>query len=359
MRPVCVGDYEALARERMEPANWEYFQGGSGEEQTLRANREAFERVFFRPRVLVDVSKCDLSTRLLGTPVSFPVGVAPMAYHRLAHPEGEVATARAAGAVGALTVVSTFASRKLEEVAQEAQGPLWLQVYCFRRREVTEALVRRAEAAGYRALVLTVDTPRLGRRERDVRNGFSLPAHVRAENFGEELVAALHAHQPGASAVATHARETIDPSLTWESLAWLRSLTRLPLVLKGVMTGEDAARAASLGIEGIIVSNHGGRQLDGVLPALEALPEIVRAVAGRCEVLMDGGVRRGTDVLKALALGARAVLVGRPVLWGLAAAGPEGVEHVLSMLRDELELAMALAGRPSLEHIDSSLVHAR
>jgi 4-hydroxymandelate oxidase len=296
---------------------------------------------------------------LLGTPVSLPVGVAPMAYHRLAHPEGEVATARAAGETGALMVVSTFSSRQLEEVAQAARGPLWLQVYCFRRREVTETLVRRAEAAGYRALVLTVDTPRLGRRERDVRNSFSLPAHVRAENFGEELVAALHARQPGDSAVAAHARETIDPSLTWESLAWLRSLTRLPLVLKGVMTGEDAARAASLGIEGIIVSNHGGRQLDGVLPALEALPEIVREAAGRCEVLMDGGVRRGTDVLKALALGARAVLVGRPILWGLAAAGPEGVGHVLSLLRDELELAMALAGRPCLDQIDSSLIHAR
>jgi 4-hydroxymandelate oxidase len=358
MRPVCVGDYESLARERMEPVNWEYIQGGSGEEQTLRANRAAFERVFFQPRVLVDVSRCDLSTRLLGTPVSLPVGVAPMAYHRLAHPEGEVATARAAGAVGALMVVSTFSSRKLEEVAQAAQGPLWFQVYCFRRREVTEALVRRAEAAGYRALVLTVDTPRLVRRERDVRNGFSLPAHVRAENFGEELAAALPARQPGASAGATPARETIDPSLTWESLAWLRSLTRLPLVLKGVMAGEDAARAAALGIEGIIVSNHGGRQLDGVLPALDALPEIVRAVAGCCEVLMDGGVRRGTDVLKALALGARAVLVGRPLLWGLVVAGPEGAEHVLSLLRDELELAMALAGRPTLEQIDSSLVHA-
>jgi 4-hydroxymandelate oxidase len=356
-RPLRVQDYEELARARMEPSMWDYLQGGSDDEVTLRANREAFARVGLRPRVLVDVSRCELSTQVVGTSMALPLLVAPMAYHRLAHPEGEVATARGAGAVGVPLVVSTFSSRTLEDVAAAAQGPLWLQVYCFRRREVTASLLRRAEAAGYRALVLTVDAPRLGRRERDLRNGFGLPPHVQAANFAHELTATLSTREQGSSGIARHAQEAFDTTMSWEVVEWVRSVSRLPLLLKGVLTAEDAARAASLGVDGVIVSNHGGRQLDGAISALEALPEVVQAVGGRCEVLMDGGIRRGTDVLKALALGARAVLVGRPVFWGLAAAGEQGVSHLLSLLRDELELAMALAGRPTLGHIDASLVY--
>lgn len=356
-RPLRVQDYEDLARARMEPSMWDYLQGGSDDEVTLRANREAFARLALRPRVLVDVSRCELSTQVAGTSMAMPLLVAPMAYHRLADPEGEVATARGAGTAGVPLVVSTFSSRTLEDVAAAAQGPLWLQVYCFRRREVTASLLRRAEAAGYRALVLTVDAPRIGRRERDLRNGFGLPPHVQAANFAHELTATLSTREQGHSGIARHAQEAFDTTMSWEVVEWVRSVSRLPLLLKGVLTAEDAARAASLGVDGVIVSNHGGRQLDGSISALEALPEVVRAVGGRCDVLMDGGVRRGTDVLKALALGARAVLVGRPVFWGLAAAGEQGVHHLLSLLREELELAMALAGRPTLKDIDASLVY--
>lgn len=357
LRPLRVQDYEDLARARMEPASWDFLQGGSDDEVTLRANREAFARLHLRPRVLVDVSRCELATQVVGTSAALPLLVAPMAYHRLAHPEGEVATARGAGAVGVPLVVSTFSSRTLEDVAAAAQGPLWLQVYCFRRREVTASLLRRAEAAGYRALVLTVDAPRLGRRERDLRNGFGLPSHVQAANFSHDLTASLFTREHGSSSIAVHAQESFDTSMGWEVVEWVRSVSRLPLLLKGVLTAEDAARAASLGVDGVIVSNHGGRQLDGAISALEALPEVVRAVGGRCEVLMDGGIRRGTDVLKALALGARAVLVGRPVFWGLSVAGEQGVRDLLTLLREELDLAMALAGRPSLKDIDASLVY--
>lgn len=337
MEPVNVFDYEQLAKARIEPAAWDYYNGGSDDEITLRANRTAFERIRLRPRVLVDVSTCDTRTTVLGTPVSMPVLVAPMGVHRYAHPEGECETARGVGPAGTIMLASTSASRSPEEIAQAATGPLWFQLYVFRGVKTTEDLVRRAEAAGYRAIVLTVDLPRLGNREKDTRNDFNLPP-------------ALHPNYTPES----EAEEPVH--LTWESLAWLRSLTSLPLLVKGILTAEDAALAVEHGVSGIVVSNHGGRQLDTAIPSIEALPEVVEAVAGRCEVYMDGGIRRGTDILKALALGARAVLVGRPVLWGLAVNGAEGVLHVLEILRKELELDMALAGRPTLASIDRSLV---
>ncbi|MDQ0993883.1 alpha-hydroxy acid oxidase [Streptomyces sp. V3I7] len=354
--PLSPHDYEAAARDRLQKPVWDYIAGGSGDETTLRADRAAYGRYALRPRVLVDVDRCDTATTLLGSPVALPVAVAPMAYHRLVHPDGELATVRAAGETGALTVTSTFASTTLEDTAAAATGPLWLQLYVLRRREVTEALVRRAEAAGYRALVVTVDTPRMARRERDLRNGFGLPPHIVPSNLDGARAQGLHNGQEGVSLLARHAAAHHDASFTWQDLAWLRSLTRLPLVLKGVLTAEDARRAADHGVEGLIVSTHGGRQLDGVVPALEALPEVVAAVPEHCEVLVDGGVRRGTDVLKALALGARAVLVGRPVLWGLAVDGAPGAARVLSLLHDELEEAMALSGRPRLDLIDRDLL---
>ncbi|OLZ66462.1 alpha-hydroxy-acid oxidizing enzyme [Streptomyces sp. IMTB 2501] len=349
-------DYEAAARARLEQPVWDYIAGGSGDEVTLREERAAYGRYRLRPRALVDVSHCELGTTLLGRPVEFPVGIAPMAYHRLVHADGETATVRAAGRVGALTIASTFASKTLEETARAATGPLWLQLYVMRRREITESLIRRAEAAGYRALVITVDTPRMARRERDLRNGFGLTPHVRPANLDDGQQTGLHQGRSGSSTLAAHAAQHHDAAFTWEDLAWVRSLTGLPLVLKGVLTAEDARRAAGLGVAGLIVSTHGGRQLDGAVPALEALPEVVAAVQGRCEVLVDGGVRRGTDVLKALALGARAVLIGRPVLWGLAVDGEAGVEAVLSTLRAELEEAMALTGRPRLDTITPDLL---
>jgi 4-hydroxymandelate oxidase len=356
MEPINIQEYEDLAFERLEPTALDYYRSGSGDEVTLRANRAAFERIRLRPRVLVDVSELSLETTALGTPVSMPIMVAPTAYHCLACAEGERDTARGAGAVRTLMAASTLATRTLEEIAEVATGPLWFQLYVYKDRRVSEALVRRAEEAGYRALALTVDTPRLGRRERDVRNGFGLPPHLHIANFADPSMRDVMPQMPGASGLEVVVQRLFDQSLTWDALAWLKSITALPIVVKGILTAEDALLAVEHGAAGIIVSNHGGRQLDGVLATIEALPEVVEAVAGRCEVYLDGGVRRGTDVLKALALGARGAFIGRPVLWGLAVDGAAGVERVLTLLRDELELAMTLAGRPTLASIDRSLV---
>ncbi|WP_260867941.1 alpha-hydroxy acid oxidase [Streptomyces sp. SAJ15] len=348
---VTLDDYRVAARPLVEPSAWDYVDGGSGDETTLRENVAGYRRYRLRPRVLVDVSRCDPRTTLLGSPVALPVGVAPTGFQGLVSAEGELACARAAGEVGALMVVSTFATARLEDIARVARGPLWLQLYVFRDRATSEDLVRRAEAAGYRALVVTVDAPVQGRRVRDLRNAFALPPGLVAANFPQ-----APSERPSAE-LGERVAQRVDPALTWDDLAWLGSLTRLPIVLKGVLTAEDAARAAELGVAAIVVSNHGGRQLDGSVTPLDALPEVVAAVAGRCEVLVDGGVRRGSDVLVALALGARAVLVGRPVLWGLAVSGAEGAREVLSILRAELETAMALSGRPDLASVDANLLH--
>ncbi len=358
--PIIVSDYEALAAQRVERTAWDYYRSGADDEVTLRANRAAFERWRFRPRVLVDVSKIDTTTTVLGTPVSMPILVAPTAYHCLAHEEGECATARAAGRAATIMTLSTLATRNIEDVADAATGLLWFQLYVYKDRAVSEMLIRRVEKKGYRALVLTVDTPRLGNRDRDRRNGFALPPHLRMAHFSSDdpnqTDIETRKSVVGTSGLARQAATMFDASLTWEAVDWLRSITNLPILVKGILTGEDAALAVEHGVKGVIVSNHGGRQLDGSLATLEALPEVVAAVNGRVEVILDGGIRRGTDVLKALALGARAVQVGRPILWGLAARGEEGVAHVLEILRAELELAMTLAGRPTLASIDASLV---
>jgi isopentenyl diphosphate isomerase/L-lactate dehydrogenase-like FMN-dependent dehydrogenase len=338
--PINVFEYEAIAQSKMDPAHWDFYAGGSDDEVTLRSNRAALERIRLRPRVLVDVSKIDTRTSVLGTPVDMPLLVAPTAIHCLAHPEGECATAQAAGRANTLMIASTTSTRSLEDISQAASSPLWFQLYVYPSLQFAENLVHRAETAGYRAIVLTVDLPTLGNREKDRRNNVVIPPppffeanFVGVEKSGQEWV-----------------------TLTWESLSWLRSITPLPILLKGILTAEDALLAIEHGMDGIIVSNHGGRQLDTAIASIEALPEIVEAVAARCEVYFDGGIRRGTDILKALALGARAVLVGRPVLWGLAANGAEGAYHVLEILRKELELAMALSGRPTLSSIDQTLV---
>ncbi|HEY1350079.1 MAG TPA: alpha-hydroxy acid oxidase [Ktedonobacteraceae bacterium] len=333
-REINLFAYETLAQTRLDPATWAYYAGGSDDEVTLRENRAAFERLRLRPRVLVDVSCCDLRTTVLGTPVNLPVLVAPTAFHALAHADGECATAVAAGRAGTVMVASSSATRTLEEIAQAASGPLWFQLYIFNRPNAEE-LVRRAADVGYGALVLTVDSPRWGHKERAERSGFRIPLKA---NVSDQAAA----------------KDT--QAVSWRDLDWLRSLSSLPLLLKGILTAEDAQLALEHGVDGIIVSNHGGRQLDGVPAAIEALPEVVEAVQGRCEVYMDGGIRRGTDVLKALALGARAVLLGRPVLWGLAVAGAQGAYQVLEILRTELELALALAGRPAVTQVDHSLL---
>lgn len=347
MRPINLFEYEALARERLHPAVWDYFSGGANDEVTLRENRAAFERIQIRPRVLVDVSQISMATTLLGTPVAMPICVAPSAMHGAACEDGECATARAAGALGTLMAVSTESTRTLEDIAREATGPLWFQLYfSSSTRGHAERLVNRAEAAGYQAIVLTVDSSRWGQKERHARSEatFEWPP---SGNFTQDPLPEQNEDEADGAAI------------TWADIEWLRSITALPLVLKGILTAEDAHQCAEHGIAGILVSNHGGRQLDTVAATIEALPEVVEAVSGQCEVYLDGGVRRGTDALKALALGARAVFVGRPVLWGLAAAQVEGAQHVLELLRDELELAMALAGRPALADIDTSVVRIR
>jgi 4-hydroxymandelate oxidase len=357
MTPLNVDDYEKLARERMEPAAYDYYAGAAGDEQTLADNRKAFDRLKLRPRVLVDVSAIDLRTTVAGHDVAFPVLLAPTAFNRLANPDGEMAAARAAGAAGTLMIASTLATCTLEEIAGAATGPLWFQLYVYKDRGLTRELLARAEAAGYAAIVLTVDTPLLGRRFRDVRNAFVLPQGMSIANFA---AATTDASRWGRhSSFSAYVHDLFDATLSWEAVDWLRAQTRLPIILKGILTEEDASLAVKAGVNAIVVSNHGGRQLDGVAATIDALPEVAEAVAGRIEVLMDGGVRRGSDVLKALALGARAVLIGRPYLWALAAAGEKGVGDLLSMLRDELRLSMALAGRATIESIDRSVLSRR
>ncbi|WNI19416.1 alpha-hydroxy acid oxidase [Actinacidiphila sp. ITFR-21] len=354
-----VSELRERAHERLAADIWDFVEGGSGAERTLRDAEAAYRELRLRPRVLVDVSAPDCSMEILGDRLAAPIGVAPMAYHRLVHPDGETATAEAAGVAGALLVTGIFASRTLEETAAAASGPLWLQLYWLRRRDALAALVARAEAAGYRALVLTVDAPKVATRYRDRRNSFALPPSVTAANLDPELTERSHRAAAGASGIEEHSREQFDPAVTWRDLAWLRGRTRLPLVLKGVLTAEDAALAVDHGIDALVVSNHGGRQLDQAVPALEALPEVVAAVPADLPVLVDGGIRSGTDIAVALALGARAVLVGRPVLWGLACDGAKGAAGVLEVLRGELLDAMVLSGRPTLDRLDASAVVRR
>jgi isopentenyl diphosphate isomerase/L-lactate dehydrogenase-like FMN-dependent dehydrogenase len=351
MRPINLSEYEALAKQRMAniPWAWDYYEGGSDDEVSLRANRVVLEQLRLRPRMLVDVSRCDMRTSVSGIPVSMPILVAPTAGHGLAHPDAERATARAGQQAGTVMIVSTQSTCSLEEIAQTGESPRWFQLYIDSYHQA-EHLIRRAEKAGYQGLVLTVDSARRGNRERDIRN-----------EIGKQLEVFFPAVGSGNVTLPTRSRSSeeepyIGDKLTWKILPWLHSITSLPILLKGILTAEDAQLALSYGVAGIIVSNHGGRQLDSVVTGIEALPEIVEAVAGRCEVYVDGGIRRGTDVLKALALGARAVLIGRPILWGLAVDGESGVYHVLQLLHDEFELAMTLAGCPTLQHITRDLV---
>ncbi|WP_432047605.1 aminotransferase class I/II-fold pyridoxal phosphate-dependent enzyme [Streptomyces asiaticus] len=346
--PLSLDEYAERARTRLGPEVWDFIEGGAGEERTLAANRAAFDRTRLSPRVLTGVGECDPSTTVLGRRWGAPVAVAPMAYHTLMHPDGETATARAAGAAGLPLVVSTFAGRTFAEIAAAATSPLWLQVYCFRDRDTTRRLIEHAEAAGFEALVLTVDTPRLGRRLRDLRNDFRLPPHIAPAN--------LPADEADYSSPSEHGRTGLDPALDWSVIAWLRSVSRLPVLVKGVMTAEDARRAIAAGVDGIVVSNHGGRQLDGAPATLDVLAPIAAAVDGRCALLLDGGVRRGRDILGALALGADAVLLGRPVLHGLAVAGGAGAAGVLGLVLDELSEAMTLTGTATVADADASLL---
>ena len=342
--PLSAADYERLAEERLDPGAWAYLAGGSGDEWTLRENRAAFERWTFRPRVLCDVSEVTTATTVLGASLDLPVLVAPVAYQRLYDPDGECATARAAAAAGTGICVSTFTTRSHEEIAAAAPGVRqWCQLYVFQDRGVTREHLAGAEAAGCSAVVLTVDTPRLASRERDVRVGFEVPADLPLP-YARSAVGAAPSNPAEQFSL-------LDASVSWRDLEWIAAEGRLPVVLKGIVTAEDGRLALEHGAAAIVVSNHGGRQLDGVPATLDALPEVVDAVDGRIEVYLDGGIRRGTDVAKALALGARAVLAGRAPMFGLAAAGEDGVRHVLELLREELALALCLLGCSSPEEV--------
>jgi 4-hydroxymandelate oxidase len=356
---MTLADLETIAEARLPKMAWDYYASGADEELTLRRNVEAFRQLVLHYRVLVDVSTRELATTVLGQRVAMPVLVAPTAFHKLAHPDGEVATVRGAGEAGTAMILSTLSNSRVEDVVAAASGPVWFQLYVYRDRARTEALVRRVEAAGVQALVLTVDAPLLGRRDRDVRNRFTLPDGLGLANVDGD-VAAVRAGDVAESGLAAYFASLLDPSLSWRDVAWLRERTRLPIVVKGVVRPDDARRAAEAGAAAVVVSNHGGRQLDTSPATIEVLPRIADALAATAgsamELYVDGGVRRGTDVVKALAAGARAVLLGRPILWGLAADGSAGVAGALGIVRRELDLAMALCGCPDLASITRDLL---
>jgi isopentenyl diphosphate isomerase/L-lactate dehydrogenase-like FMN-dependent dehydrogenase len=343
--PLCVADFERLAAERVPENVWCYFAGGADDEVTLRANVGAFRRWRFRPRMLTGVAEPSTSIELFGSQASMPILVAPTAMHGLLAEEGELATARAAAAVGTIACISTITTRTHEEIRDAAPGaPRWQQLYILSDRGRTEAMLAESAEVGYSAIVLTVDTPAWGRRERDLRGGFRVPSDLPLPYVANDEV----------SRAAGIAYVPVEHALTWRDIEWTAERAKLPVLVKGVLTREDALLAVENGAAGIVVSNHGGRQLDGVAASLDALPEVVEAVAGRVPVLLDGGVRRGGDALKALALGASAVLVGRPVLYGLAVGGEEGVRQVLELLLDEVRRGLALLGCASPDAVSRS-----
>lgn len=354
---AAVTDYESYARERMTDSAWAYLSGGAADEITLRDNLDAFDRLRLQNRVLADLKGGGTGLTLFGSQLDYPIVLAPVAYHRLAHPQGELVSVLGASAIKAPMVVSTQASVALEDIAQAAQTPLWFQLYLQPQREHTLHLVRRAEAAGYRAIVLTLDAPVNGVRNREQRAGFQLPPGIDAPNLRGLPTPSMPQAHAGESAL--FGKGVLDTAPTWDDLAWLRASTRLPLIVKGITSPLDAQQAIDHGVDGIVVSNHGGRVLDGQPATIDALPAVAAAVARRVPVLLDGGIRRGTDILKALALGATAVMIGRPYVYGLAAAGAIGVVHVVHMLRTELEIAMALTGCKTLADVTPSVIWQR
>uniref|UniRef100_A0A8D0H636 (S)-2-hydroxy-acid oxidase n=1 Tax=Sphenodon punctatus TaxID=8508 RepID=A0A8D0H636_SPHPU len=345
-RLICVADFEQHAKSILPKSVYDYYRSGADNQQTLADNVAAFSRLKLYPRMLRDVSIMDLSTSVLGEKISMPICVGATAMQRMAHVDGETATSRACREMGTGMMLSSWATSSIEEVAQVApEGLRWLQLYIYKDREVTRSLVQRAERAGYKGIFVTVDTPLLGKRLDDVRNKFQLPPHLRMKNFETNDLAFSSEKGYGEdSGLAVYVAQAIDPSIKWEDIQWLRRLTSLSIVAKGILRADDAREAIKCGVNGILVSNHGARQLDGVPATIDVLSEIFEAVEGKVEVFLDGGVRRGTDVLKALALGAKAVFIGRPVIWGLACQGEEGAKEVLQILREEFRLAMALSG---------------
>ncbi len=373
-----VEDARRLAQRRLPRMIFEYIEGGADDESTVRWNRTAFDSVTFRPRVLVDVSKRNQSMTALGDHIKLPVLLAPAGVTGLVRNEGELAVARAAGEAGTVFMVSIASSYSIEEVAAVATGPLWFQLYLWRDRNFIRSLIERAHRAGYHALCVSVDVPTIGKRVRDLRNGMTIPLRIGVRNFintlgkltwlreylfGEKIILRnLKGIAEGNNAVSMWTYvidELINPATDWNDFVWVRELWKGPLVVKGIMTVEDTLKAIDYGANAVIVSNHGGRQLDGLPSTLEVLPEIVKAVNGRAEVFLDGGVRYGKDVIKAIALGAKACLVGRPYLWGLAAGGTAGVVRVLDIFQEEIDRTLALIGRTTIDEVDRSAVHIR
>jgi 4-hydroxymandelate oxidase len=352
-----VTTFEPLARKRLSQMAYDYVRSGGADEISMRENRAGFERLKLSPNVLMDVSQIDTRINLFGSEFESPILLAPIAYHRLYHAEGEIGTARGANAAGAGVVISTFTTTSIDEIARNTQRPIWFQLYVQRDRGFTKDMVQRAVASGCKAVCLTVDTPVLGNRYGQL--SFGLPkelecVHLRGLSLKTPAAAQVnHSHKTQRASIYD---TLFDPSFSWNDLEWLRSVAGVPVLVKGVLSAEDGRRAVERGADGVIVSNHGGRNLDTVPATIDALPRVVEAVAGRIPVMLDSGIRRGTDVLMALALGAKAVFVGRPYIYGLAAGGAQGVERVISILRDELERAMALTGRRSIAEIDASVL---
>ena len=377
-RVVCIEDLRPLARRRVPKAVFDYLDGGAEGEVTLRENCRAFEDVTFRPRHAVAISDCDLRTRVLGCDLSLPFLLAPVGYSRLMHPGGEVAAARAAGKAGTAYILSTISGHKLEDVKAGSSGPVFYQLYLMGGRAAAEAVIERARVAGFAGLVVTIDTPVSGMRERDYRNGMKelisgsllekipfLPQTLSRPGWlisflldgGLPALPNVVIPSKGPMPLVDINAALASSAVTWADLRWIRDLWRGPLVIKGVLTGDDARRAIDEGVAAVSVSNHGGRQLDGVPASLRALPEVVAAANGQVEVLMDGGIRRGTDIVKAICLGARAVLCGRAYAYGLAASGEAGIARAIDILRADLERTLKLLGCPSIAALDRSYVN--
>ncbi|XP_043793473.1 peroxisomal (S)-2-hydroxy-acid oxidase GLO5 [Apis laboriosa] len=353
---ICIEDFQKYADQHLTPSVRDYYNSGAGEQFSLKLNTEAFKKYRIRPRFLRNVSKRDLSTTILGEKISMPLGIAPAAMQRMAHPEGECANARAAQGAGTIYILSTISTSSIEEVAEAAPNAIkWFQLYIYKDRNVTINLVGRAERAGFKAVVLTVDAPLFGDRRADIRNKFSLPNHLRLGNFQGELSTKINNAKSG-SGLSEYVMNLFDASLTWDDIKWLKSITKLPIVLKGILTPQDAELAIENGISAIIVSNHGARQVDCIPATIEALPEIVKAVNGKLEVYMDGGIRQGIDVFKALALGAKMVFTARPLLWGLSYGGEHGARAVLEIFRKEIDIAFALTGCATISDVTKDMI---
>ena len=351
--PINIFEYEALAKERLPKHEYDFVAGGAGDEITLRRTREAFDSIMLRPSMLVDISEIDASTTVLGHGIPFPIMLDPAGWHGRSHPDAERATVRAAGAEGTVMTLSSGSTLTMEEVAEAAMGPIWWQQYLFEDPGRTLELVRRAQEAGYSAIVLTLDITVSAKRERDAHNGYAAPM---SPNYAGWPRLEWRVDDLTSSDAPAGVASMISRKATWSEVEWLAGETALPLIVKGIMAGEDGRASAECGAKAVVVSNHGARQIDTTFASIEVLPEVVEQVDGRIEVYFDGGIRRGTDVLKAVALGARAVMIGRPMFWGLAVDGEDGVRRVIRILRDELVMAMGMCGRPTLASVDTGLL---